>query len=421
MSTWHRLARRAGWSIWLGLLILGLAGCRARGVPSSTPPPPPSQPVISQPTPTRALATPSQVPCQILAPPQRQEKGPLLPTDHFRGDANAAVWIIVYGDFQSPAYASMAQRLERLRAERPHELAWVFRAYPLAAVHDKALLAVQIAEAAAQQGAFWPMHDALVQRLEEWRELTPEAFLRWAMDVAQDLGLDPERLRRDATSDALVRLAQTAWERGRAAGLASVPILFLNGELYTGPQDEAALRSVIALEALSARMFRTCPPRLDPKQAPRMAYLETNRGRIALALLPEQNIDAVSSFVALTRAGWYDHTPVYRVVPGKAVYLGDPSGTGYGHAGFLFPVLPQPAIALDGPGWAALDLVSPGMADGRFFITLEAWPAEAASAYPRFGRVVQGIDLLRALPAWGPEQGTEPPLRVLRVHFAAEE
>ncbi|NPA06574.1 MAG: thioredoxin domain-containing protein [Chloroflexi bacterium] len=411
-APWSRLAWWGG-LIWA--LALGMAACQAQVAPGS--PSLPSPTVARTPSLVAPSPTPPYVPCQVVAAPTPAEKGPLLPTDHFRGDANAAVWVVVYGDFQSPAYAAMAQRLERLRQERPREIAWVFRAYPLVPVHDKALLAVQIAEAAGWQGAFWPMHDVLVQQWDAWHALPVDAFWDWVLSQARALGLDAERLRRDATSPEAERLAREAWERGRAAGLVSVPILFINGELYTGPHDEASLRAVLALEALSARMVTACPPRRPPEQLPTAAVFATDRGRFRVALLPEQNPDGVNSFVFLAERGWYDDTPVYRVIPGQAVYLGDPSGTGMGHAGFLFaaaPTSPDP----EGPGWVVLDWVSPGMVDGRLAIRLGTTSPPALRGAPVIGRVVEGLDILQRLPEWRPEDPNgPPPLYVYRIEL----
>ena len=66
------------------------------------------------------------------------------------------------------------------------ELRYVWRHLPLNDVHPNAQMAAEAAEAAAAQGAFWEMHDKL---LDHQDELTPPDLGRYA----EELGLDVER------------------------------------------------------------------------------------------------------------------------------------------------------------------------------------------------------------------------------------
>jgi hypothetical protein len=57
-------------------------------------------------------------------------------------------------------------------------------------VHPNAALSAEAAEAADRQGAFWPMHDLLLQHQQELR---PVHLVRYAAD----LGIDIDRFRED--------------------------------------------------------------------------------------------------------------------------------------------------------------------------------------------------------------------------------
>ena len=64
--------------------------------------------------------------------------------------------MIVYADFECPYCAALHARL----GERP-AVRRVFRHFPVPSKHPRARAAAEAAEAAALQGRFWEMHDAL--------------------------------------------------------------------------------------------------------------------------------------------------------------------------------------------------------------------------------------------------------------------
>jgi len=70
------------------------------------------------------------------------------------------------------------------------DLQYVWRHLPLTDVHPNAALSAEAAEAADRQGAFWPMHDLLLQHQAE---LQPVHLLRYAAE----LGLDVDQFRED--------------------------------------------------------------------------------------------------------------------------------------------------------------------------------------------------------------------------------
>jgi protein-disulfide isomerase len=108
----------------------------------------------------------------------------------------------------------------------------VFRHFPVRASHPRALPAACAAEAAARQGAFWPMHDALFAdqaRLED-----PHLWAR-----AEALGLDLERFDADRRSPEVAAHVQGSLRAGMRAGVATTPTLFVDSERHGGRPDEA--------------------------------------------------------------------------------------------------------------------------------------------------------------------------------------
>ena len=129
----------------------------------------------------RALLGTSEVIVDLAAPvdPER---------DHVRGPASAPVTVVEYGDFECP-YCGQAEPAVRELLAGHGDVRYVWRHLPLTDVHPHAQLAAEAAEAAAEQGKFWEMHDALFDHQDE---LEPRDLVRYA----EDLGLDVERFRR---------------------------------------------------------------------------------------------------------------------------------------------------------------------------------------------------------------------------------
>ncbi len=79
--------------------------------------------------------------------------------DHIRGPAGAQVTLVEYGDFECP-YCGQAEPVVRELLADFGDLRYVWRHLPLNDVHQE--LSWRRSEAAAAQGAFWPMHDLLL-------------------------------------------------------------------------------------------------------------------------------------------------------------------------------------------------------------------------------------------------------------------
>ena len=79
--------------------------------------------------------------------------------------------------------------LAQLKADFPDDVRIVYRHFPLASIHDKALLATQAAEAAGLQDKFWEMHNLLYDKAAEWSSLSVGDFQTWLVDNATTLEL----------------------------------------------------------------------------------------------------------------------------------------------------------------------------------------------------------------------------------------
>ena len=298
--------------------------------------------------------------------------------------------------------------LAQLESDNPEVVRVAYRHFPLTSIHDKAALAMQASEAAGAQDQFWPMHDLLFERQQEWSGMTLDEFEGWLQELAAEIDLDVTQFNQDLNSEENIALAQKAWDDGRAAELKGTPYLFINGRPYEGPQDLWTLEFITKMVKLEDEQFTICPPMtIDPSKS-YMATIETEKGNIELELLPDVAPIAVNSFVFLANKGWYDGVTFHRVLPGFVAQGGDPTGTGSGGPGYAFDNEISPDLKFDQAGLFAMANSGPGSNGSQFFITFTPLP-NLDGGYTIFGRVVSGMEVVESLTARDPNQNPNSP------------
>jgi Na+/H+ antiporter NhaA len=169
--------------------------------------------------------------------------------DHVRGPHHAAITIIEFGDFECP-YCGQAEPIVR-ELLSDTSIRYVWRHLPLTDVHPQAELAAEASEAAATQGAFWPMHDLLLSHQDQ---LARADLIRFA----GDLNLDTERFAEELDDGKhAVRVAQDV-ESADISGVSGTPTFFINGQRHYGAYDITTLTTAIGDERrrLAARQSR---------------------------------------------------------------------------------------------------------------------------------------------------------------------
>jgi protein-disulfide isomerase len=156
---------------------------------------------------------------------------PVTAADHVDGPDTAPLTLLEYGDYECP-YCGMAYLiLKATRRALGSQLRFVFRNFPLGQIHLHAKQAAQAAEAAAAQGKFWEMHDAL---FENQNALEEADLLRYA----KMLGLDTERVARELEAKTYVKRVRDDFRSGVRSGANKTPSFFINGERYDGPWED---------------------------------------------------------------------------------------------------------------------------------------------------------------------------------------
>ncbi len=157
--------------------------------------------------------------------------------DHIRGPEDSPVTIVEYGDFECP-YCGRAEPILRALVSDFGDIRYVWRHLPLTDVHPHAQMASEASEAAANQGAFWQMHDRL---LEHQGELDFDSLLAHA----RALGLDIEQF--SAALSTHVGAAHIAEDVDGAdlSGVTGTPTFFVNGLRHFGTFDIDVLANAV--------------------------------------------------------------------------------------------------------------------------------------------------------------------------------
>ena len=157
--------------------------------------------------------------------------------DHVRGPVAAPVTLVEYGDFECP-YCGQAEPVVRELLRDFGDVRYVWRHLPLSDVHPHARLAAEAAEAAADQGAFWEMHDLL---LDHQDLLTFSDLVRHA----EQLGLDVERFTDQLQSHTGAARVADDVDSADLSGVSGTPTFFINGRRHYGAYDIETLKNEV--------------------------------------------------------------------------------------------------------------------------------------------------------------------------------
>jgi protein-disulfide isomerase len=143
-----------------------------------------------------------------------------------RGDANAAVTIIEFTDFQCAACGAMYPVVEDIVKSYGNRVRFVIRDFPLTMLHPNAFRAAQAAGAANAQGKFWEYIDILFRNQST---LDADSLKKYATQI----GLDRKRFDPEFESGKYDADIRRDIEDGEMYGVEGTPTIFINGVMLT--------------------------------------------------------------------------------------------------------------------------------------------------------------------------------------------
>ena len=162
---------------------------------------------------------------------------PVTDRDHSRGPSDALISLVEYGDYECPHCRLVHRIIKQLQERLGEQLRYTYRHLPVSTVHTHARLAAEAAEAAAAQGKFWEMHDALFSH----DELDEARILQHAADI----DLDMIQFRHDLSQHTYADRVQEDFYSGIRSGVNGTPTFFINDERYDGAWDLESLLETV--------------------------------------------------------------------------------------------------------------------------------------------------------------------------------
>jgi cyclophilin family peptidyl-prolyl cis-trans isomerase len=147
------------------------------------------------------------------------------------------------------------------------------------------------------------------------------------------------------------------------------------------------------------------PPPLVIDPAKRYtAEMATSKGTMTIALDPIAAPGTVNNFVFLARWHYYDGIVFHRIIPGFMLQGGDPEGSGRGGPGYKFDD-ELPAAGRYEIGSLAMANAGPNTNGSQFFIVSGPNGTSLPPSYSLFGKVVGGLDVVKAIESVGSRSG----------------
>jgi cyclophilin family peptidyl-prolyl cis-trans isomerase len=160
--------------------------------------------------------------------------------------------------------------------------------------------------------------------------------------------------------------------------------------------------------------------------ANRIARIETNMGTIRIELLEDESPKTAENFRLLAEAGKYDNVIFHRVIKGFMIQGGDPTGTGRGGqsawGGRFDDEINRSSELYRGAyskGTVAMANAGPNTNGSQFFIMHADYGLPPS--YTKFGRVIEGQDVVDAIATTPTQPGDRPQTDVVMEKVTIEE
>ncbi len=165
--------------------------------------------------------------------------GTPLPTSegYLRGNANAPVSIVEFGDFECPTcehFATITEPDVRAKLVDTGLASFRFYDFPIPG-HLNTMSASLAAACADHQGKFWEMHDALYQGQAEWNMQATTNPKKVIAGYVKRLGLDEKAWNDCFDSQKDVARIEAHKAAGMKIGVNGTPTMVIEGKMYAQP------------------------------------------------------------------------------------------------------------------------------------------------------------------------------------------
>ncbi len=154
--------------------------------------------------------------------------------------------------------------------------------------------------------------------------------------------------------------------------------------------------------------------------ANRHVVVDTNHGSFRIELFEDRAPKTAGNFLDLVEKGFYDGVVFHRVIDGFMIQGGCPEGSGRGGPGYTIRDEFHPELRHEAEGVLSMANAGPNTGGSQFFITL-AETAWLDGKHAVFGRVVEGMEVVRAIGQAPTGRGDRPLSEVVMERVRVEE
>ena len=142
--------------------------------------------------------------------------------DHIIGNRSASLVIVEYSDTECPFCKTFHNTMHQIVRDYDGKVAWIYRHFPIAQLHSKAIKEAEATECAAELGGnqvFWNYLDKLFETTNSNDSLDPSELPK----IAADVGLDVNAFNTCLSSGRHTELVKKSVEEAIKAGALGTP------------------------------------------------------------------------------------------------------------------------------------------------------------------------------------------------------
>ncbi len=143
------------------------------------------------------------------------------------GSQYADITVVMFSDFECPYCAKTSHIIQEILKKHPDRIRFIYRHFPLSGMHSNAFNAAKSSECAAEQGAFWEMHNLL---FVNQTALESDDLYRYATEI----GLDINQFTNCMNSEYISSNIKQDIADGEKYGVDSTPTFFVNNMRIVG-------------------------------------------------------------------------------------------------------------------------------------------------------------------------------------------
>lgn len=176
---------------------------------------------------------------------------PVTDKDHIVGSRNAPVIVIEYSDTECPFCKVFHQTMRQIVSDYEGQVAWVYRHFPIAQLHSRAIKEAEATECAAELGGnqtFWQFTNKLFETTNSNNSLDPGQLPQ----IAESVGLDVSLFNDCLSSGKYTEFIEESVKEAVASGARGTPysiIVNKNGEtsVINGSEPISSVKGKIDL------------------------------------------------------------------------------------------------------------------------------------------------------------------------------